>query len=386
VKIEFTKQQLKDKERYRRFVNREIAPYADDFDRAGRIPTSIITSLAKSGCLGAAIPKCYGGEEVDYFTAGLMFEEIGRGSASILSLMTVHGMVSLSISKWGTDVQRKHWLPKLSSGDSIGAFALTEPLAGSDTANIQCTAIETESGFQISGEKKWISFGQLANIFLVIAKCDNKPTAFLVEGDREGFISEPIVEMEGFRSAMLAKLTLEQVHIPKENLLGQVGFGLSHVVGVALDYGRFCIACGCVGLAQACLEDSVNFASSRKQGGVFLTEHQLIQKMLSEMMANISAARMLCYRSGYMKSIGDPESIMEVTIAKYFASTMVTAIANDAMQIHGAIGFSGETSIPRYVRDAKVMEIIEGSTQIQNIIIAKHGVNKLLLEKHLADQ
>lgn len=172
---------------------------------------------------------------------------------------------------------------------------------------------------------------------------------------------------------MLAELHLDNCQIPQENIVGRLGFGFSYVASSALDYGRYSVAWGCVGIAQACLEACIRYTSERKQFGVYLKEHQLIRQMIAEMIANVKAARLLCYQAGYLKDIGEPRAIFETSIAKYFASTMVTKVANDAVQIHGANGCSSEYPVERYLRDAKIMEIIEGSTQIQQITIAEYG-------------
>jgi alkylation response protein AidB-like acyl-CoA dehydrogenase len=194
-----------------------------------------------------------------------------------------------------------------------------------------------------------------------------------VERDSPGFSVKPITGMLGVRASMLAELFMNDCRIPKDNLVGRVGLGVSHVSSYALDYGRYSVAWGCVGIAQACLEACLEYASERKQFGVYLNEHQLIQQMLTEMITNLDAARLLCFQAGYLKDIGDPRSIMETTIAKYFASTMVTKVANDAVQIHGANGCSSKYRVQRYLRDSKIMEIVEGSTQIQQMTIARYA-------------
>ncbi|MCP4261663.1 MAG: acyl-CoA dehydrogenase [Planctomycetes bacterium] len=382
--FELTNEQLDAQKRFRDFVNREITPYAEKYDLEENMPIETIQKIGKEGYLGAIIPEEYGGGQMDMITFGFLCEEIGRASASLLSLLTVHGMVCQAIMKWGNVSQKAHWLPKLATGSTIGAFGLTEPNIGSDAKNVESTVVHSNNSYVITGEKKWISFGQVANLFLIIAQCDDKPSAFLVERNSPGFSTEPISGLLGFRSAMLAKVHLNECQIPEDNLVGRVGFGFSHVAGAALDHGRYCVGWGCVGLAGACLDACLSYTSERKQFGSYLRGHQLIQQMIAEMTTNVKAARLLCYHAGYLKEKGDPSLIMETSIAKYFASRMISKITDDAVQIHGANGCSADYPVQRYLRDAKIMEIIEGSTQMQQIIIAKYGYQQYMLEKRKA--
>ncbi|MBU0485474.1 MAG: acyl-CoA dehydrogenase family protein [Proteobacteria bacterium] len=381
MKIELTPAQAEAQQSFRAFVDAEIMPHADEYDREERTPPEVIRRLAELGYLGATISEQYSGRGMDMVTFGLLCEELGRGSISLLSLLTVHGMVTQALTKWGSPAQREHWLPKLATGEVIGALGLTEPNIGSDAKSIESSAVLTGDSYLLNGRKKWISFGQVADLFLIIAQCEGKPSAFLVERKDPGFSSKPISGMLGFRSAMLAELHLDDCRIPSENLVARVGFGFSHVIGSALDYGRYCVGCGCVGLGQACLEASVSYVNKRKQFGSYLREHQLIQQMIANMITSIKAARLLNYSAGYLKDTGDPDTIMETSIAKYFASQMVNRVAQDAVQIHGAAGCSSEYPVQRYLRDAKIMEIIEGSTQIQQIIISTYGCMKLARKK-----
>lgn len=359
---------------FRAFVDREIVPHADEHDRLEHTPPGLIQALGRMKYLSAPVPEANGGGGVDMTTFGLLCEEIGRGSASLLSLVTVHGMACRALMKWGTPEQVAAWLPGLASGDLIGAFGLTEPLVGSDAGSVQTSAVADGSGYVLSGRKKWISFGQVADLFIIVTACEGKPTVFMLDRKTPGLSITPITGMLGFRAAMLADLTIEDCRVPGANLLGRVGFGVSHVVGSALDYGRYCVACGCTGMAQACLEASVAYANSREQFGSYLREHQLIQQMITDMITGIRASRLLWMRAGRLKDQGDPDTIMETSMAKYFASRMVNRVAADAVQIHGANGCGPDYPVQRYYRDAKIMEIIEGSTQIQQMIISTHGI------------
>lgn len=362
------------REHFRRWVDEHIVPVADQFDEQQETPKSIIQKLADDNLLGALVPKSFGGVEMDVLSWGLLCEEIGRGSASLLSLLTVHSMMIQTLNKWGTAEQKSKWLPQLANGSKIGAFALTEPMIGSDARNMQSHAIVNEDGtFTLHAEKKWISFGQSADFYLLFAKVGDQPAAFLVERGMPGFTVEPISGMMGFRSANLANLKLNGVQLQPTAVVGRPGFGFSHIAATALDQGRYSIAWGCVGLAQAALEASMSYAGSRIQFGRPLIEHQLIQQMISDMIVETKAARLLCLDAAHLKINGEPSLIMETSAAKYYASKVAVSSTSNAVQIHGALGVSNEYSVQRYFRDAKIMEIIEGSTQMQQIIIAKAG-------------
>ncbi len=373
MEFRLSPRQEEDRESFRAFVSEEVAPHADAYDQAECMPGAVVKEIAERGWLGAIIPEEHGGGEMDPITFGLLCEEVGRGSASLLSILTVHGMVCQAILKWGSSDQKARWLPKLATGEALGAFGLTEPGIGSDARNVETEARPSDASYLLTGRKKWISFGQMATLFMIMAQCEGKPTAFLVQRESPGFSTEPISGLLGFRSAMLAKVHMDECRIPAENLVGRPGFGFSHVAGAALDHGRYCIAWGSVGIGKACLEACLRYTSERKQFGTYLKEHQLIQQMIARMITDISAARLLCLHAGHLKEIGEPRVIMETSMAKYFASRAAFRAATDAVQIHGANGCGSEYPVQRYLRDAKIMEIIEGSNQIQEIIISKYG-------------
>lgn len=378
MKLELTSYQQRAQKEFRAFVDKNIVPFADTFDQEQKMPSGVIRQLAETGCLGAIIPKDYGGKGMDMITFGLLCHEISRGSASLLSLLTVQAMIATAMLRWATPLQKEYWLPRLAVGDTIASFALTEPNVGSDAKSIETSARLSDTGYLLTGEKKWISWGQIADLFLILAHYDGRPTAFLLESDTPGLSIEPIHGMLGFRSAMLARLCFSNCLVPADNILGKVGFGLSHVVTSALDCGRYSTACGCVGLAQACLEACLAYTSVRQQGGRYLKDYQLIQQMIADMHTNVKAARLLCYQAGYLKDAGKATSLTESCVAKYFASKMVFKVANDTVQIHGANGCSDDYPASRYLRDAKTMEIIEGSNQIQQIILAKEAYDQRL--------
>lgn len=371
MKIELSPQQKQYHAEWRTFVDEAIVPFAQQFDREQRIPPQLIRALAQKKYLGATVPVDMGGLGVDAVAFGLLNEEIGRGCSSVRSLLTVHTMVSQAILRWGSQTQKEVWLPCLATGETIGAFALTEPNVGSDAKSVQTTAVPHGDTFIINGHKKWITYGQIADLFLLFAKSDGKLTAFLIERNTPGLTIEPICHMTGTRASMLAELHLDDCEVPRANIVGAVGFGFTAVASAALEWGRYSVASGCVGIGQACLEASLDYTSQRQQFGVYIKEHQLIQQMIADMATDLDAARLLCQRAGYLMNTQDPAATDAIFKAKYFASRMANRAANDAVQIHGANGCSETYPLERYRRDAKVMEIIEGSSQIQQVIIAK---------------
>lgn len=379
MKIELTPQQEKNQENFRAFVQAEIQPEADRYDREEQTPPEIIQQLAAQGYLGALIPREYGGSEMDMISFGLLNEALGRACSSLRSLLTVQSMVASAILRWGSSAQKGRWLPGLASGEIIAAFALSEPGVGSDAKSIQCTAQACGQGYRLGGRKKWMTYGQIAQLFLVFARNGSSASAFLVERETPGFMAIPIFGLLGTRASMVAELVLEDCEVPGSQILGGRGFGLASIASSALDIGRYCVAWGAVGIIRACLEDSLRYSNERQQFGVPLRKHQLIQRMLSEMITNLSAARLLCLQAGAAKQEGDPATVMQTWIAKYFASVKAVEAANDAVQIHGANGCSSDYSVQRYMRDARIMEIIEGSTQIQQITIADAGYQGLAL-------
>jgi alkylation response protein AidB-like acyl-CoA dehydrogenase len=361
----------------RAFAAEEIAPHADGWDREERIPEGFPARLAERGYLGANLAAGWGGRGLDPISYGLLTEEIGRACSSVRSLLTVHDMVGHAIQRWGSREQKERWLAMLVRGETLGAFALSEPNAGSDASGVETTATPDGDDFVLDGHKRWTTFGQIAGLFLVVAKSDGKPTALLVERDRPGLTVQPIQGMLGTRASMLAALRFEGCRVPRENLLGRVGFGVSHVVAAALEHGRYSVAWGAVGLAQACLEAATAYAGERRQFGALLADHQLIRALLADMITHVRAGRLLCCRAGYLRATGDPGALAEIMVAKYFCARMAAQAATDAVQIHGAYGCSAESSVGRYLRDSKILEIIEGSNQIQQSNIPRFSFEEL---------
>jgi len=375
--MELTIEQQRLRTAFREFADAHIVPHAYTWDRAESMPTEVVRQLASKGYLGAVLPADCGGAGFNMVGFGLLNEELGRGCSSIRSLLTVHSMVALTIWRWGTEAQKAQWLEKLGQGQAIAAFALTEPEAGSDAREIRTEAVISGDDFLLSGHKKWITFAQIADLLLVFARSQRGPCAFLLERNTPGLVISPVHGMLGTRASMMAELHLEQCRVPKRNLVGAPGFGLSHIASSALDCGRYSVAWGCVGIAQACLETCLQYTGQRKQFGTLLRDHQLVQRMIAHMVVGVKAARLLCYNAGQLKDAGDPTSMIETSIAKYFACRAAAEISRDAVQIHGANGCSSEYPAERFYRDAKIMEIIEGSNEIQEITIAQSACQEV---------
>jgi glutaryl-CoA dehydrogenase (non-decarboxylating) len=373
MNIELTGEQRRYRDQFREFVDNEVIPFAAHNDKEEMIHPDLLKKIISIGYLGSMLPKQYGGMGLDNITIGILNEEMGRGCSSVRSLLTVHGMTALGILRWGTSEQKDYWLPKMSAGEIIGAFGLTEPNVGSDAKSVQSAAVYEDGFYRLNGVKRWITMGQIADVFMIFARLKDKPTAFLVEKGTPGFSIAPMHGLLGARASMIAELHFEDCRIPESSLVGQEGTGLSHVALSCLDYGRYTVASGCVGLAQACLESSIVYTRKRKQFGEPLRANQLIQKIITEMVVNIKAARLLYYNAGYLKDVSDPDSIMETWNAKYFASVIVNKIASDTVQIYGANGASNSYPVERYFRDARVNEIIEGTTQMHEILIATNA-------------
>jgi glutaryl-CoA dehydrogenase (non-decarboxylating) len=371
-------QQQRLRTEFRQFVDAHVVAEANGWDREEIMPLEVVRQLANHGYLGAVLPVSKGGAGFDSVEFGLLNEELGRGCSSLRSLLTVHSMVALTISRWGTEALKTQWLERLGQGQAIGAFALTEAEAGSDAREIKTEAIESGDDFVLTGHKKWITFGQMADLFLVFARSRRGHCAFVLERNAPGLVTSPVHGMLGTRASMMAELHLEQCRVPKQNWVGAPGFGLSHIASSALDCGRYSVAWGCVGIGQACLESCLQYAGERKQSGVLLREHQLIQRMITQMVAGVRASRLLCCHAGQLRDAGDPASIIETSIAKYFACRTAADIARDAVQILGANGCSSEYPVERFYRDAKIMEIIEGSNEIQEITIAKSAFESVV--------
>lgn len=355
--------------RTRAFVRERITPYADRWEREDGFPVELVAELRGAGLVGAPLPEEVGGGGLDPVAYGLLTEEVGRGCSSVRSLLTVHDMSTLAVHRWGSRRLREELVPAMARGDKLVAFALSEPSAGSDGAAVETEAHQEDDHFVLSGRKRWITCGRIADLFLVVARTEKGPVALLVDGDTPGLTRTPIPGMMGTGASHLAELTFDACRVPEQRLVGRPGFGFSAVAGAALDHGRYSVAWGAAGIAQASLDATLRYTEERHQFGVPLQEHQLVRRKLTDMIAETRAARLLCYRAGHLRATGSPGALAETQVAKYFASRAAVRAASAAVQLHGANGLSPEHPVGRYLRDARVTEIIEGSTQIQQITI-----------------
>jgi len=373
MKVFLAPQQLESQQQFLKFTEENITPIANQIDDEQLIQDFTISKLAKAGYLGAIVKGEYGGTNMDLITYGLLNEELGKSCTSVRSLVTVQNMVGGLLQRWASTEQKKQWLNSIASGEKIAAFALTEPDYGSDANRIQTSITEQGDFLLVNGQKKWISFGQIADVILTIGQFDGKLCALIIESNNPGLNIKPISDILGTRGTMLAELKFNNCKVPKENQIGGIGFGMNPIGFSALDLGRYSIAWGCIGMAVACLNSSIAYSETREQFGVKIMDHQLIKRLISNMMVDIEAARMLCYQAGIQKEKNDPEAIKAMLFAKYFASKMAVRTAENALQIHGANGFSRDYVVERFNRDAKIMTMIEGSNQMMQIMISKYA-------------
>jgi alkylation response protein AidB-like acyl-CoA dehydrogenase len=367
----------------RDFVDNEVVPRVRESDRAERFDRELALRLGEMGYLGAPVAEAYGGRGLDYVTYGLIVEEVGRGDSAMRTVVSVQtSLVCSSIERWGSDSQKQRWLPRLCSGESLGCFGLTEPDSGSDAASVRTRAEKVEGGWKISGQKMWISLGNVAEVALVFAQTDPSRghrgmACFLVPTDSEGFSSQEIHGKLGLRSSDTASLAFDDVEVGDEALMGEVGDGFK-VAMSALDSGRYSVAAGCVGICQGCVDASVSYATERKQFGVPIASFQLVQQMIADMIVRRDAARLLVRRAGELKDAGQPSTI-ETSVAKLYASESSVECANLAIQVHGGSGYVDDHPVERYLRDARVTTLYEGTSQIQKLIIARDatGINAM---------
>jgi butyryl-CoA dehydrogenase len=367
----------------REFADREILPRVRENDRAERFDRELARKLGEVGFLGPILDEKYGGRNLDYIGYGLIVEAIGRADSSARTVVSVQtSLVGSAIEKWATVEQKERWLPGLCSGEGLGCFGLTEPDTGSDAANLRTRATKTDSGWSISGQKMWISLGNAAEFALIFAQTDpalkhKGLAAFIVPTAAEGFTSAEIHGKLGLRSSDTAELSLDSVEVGDDALLGEVGDGFK-VAMSALESGRYSVASGCVGIMEGCVEASVTYAKERQQFGVPLARFQLVQEMIADMILKRDASRMLVLRAGLLKDEGKPNAT-ETSVAKVFATEAAVECANLAIQVHGGSGYVDDYPVERYLRDARVTTLYEGTSQIQKLIIgrAATGINAM---------
>jgi len=365
----------------RAFAQNRVVPLAREMDERGQMPLALVREMGDLGLLGGPLPKEYGGGEWDAVSLALCYEELGRADSSVRGFMTVHtSLVSQCILAWGTEEQKRKYLPKLISGEWIGCYCLTEPNAGSDAASMESMATENGDGFTLDGEKIWITNGGTAQLALVFASRDRSARhkgicAFLVETDTPGFLRQKMPGKElGHRASDHAHIRLENCRVDRSALLGEAGSGFK-VAMSALDHGRLGVAAGALGVAQACLEACVEFVRQRRQFGQRLGDFEMIQAAMANMAADVDAARMLVYRAAWLKDQG-LKVTRETSIAKLFATEAAVRAASEAVLIHGGRGYSNEYPVERYYRDIKGLQIYEGTSHIQRIVIARDLIGK----------
>ena len=359
---------------FREFAEQEIAPNAATFDRTGAVHPDVVSSLAKQGWLGGAISSEYGGQGWDNLTYGLLCAELGRACSSTRSLLTVHSMVAHTIERWGTADQKARWLPSLATGEAIAAFCLTEPETGSDAKSVKAAIDVHGDVCRVTAAKRWTTFGLLADVVLVIGRAGDAPAAILVETDTPGVTRRPVEGLLGLRAAMVGDIDMQACEVPAANLVGKPGFGFSHVASTTLDHGRFSVAWGCVGAAEGCLDASLDHAATRHQFGAPLASHQLVRRLLSDMLTGVRSARLLSQSAADMRDRKAVGALAETMMAKYHASQVFARTASDAVQIHGAVGCTPDHPVERHYRDAKIMQIIEGSDEMQQLTICEFGL------------
>lgn len=359
----------------REFTDNEIVLQSRENARNHHFDLDLVKKVADQGYLGAVVPQEYGGAGLDYLSYGLIVEEIGRGDSAIRTVISVQtSLVCSGIVRWGTEEQKHKYLPKLCSGEWLGCFGLTEPDTGSDAANQRTRATKTDKGWLINGNKMWISMANYAKVALIFAQTDpslgTKGLAcFLVDTDQPGFKPQTIEHKMGLHASDTGSIALEDVEVSDEDMLGGVGDGFK-VAMSNLDSGRYSVAAGCVGICQGCVEESVRYSTERQQFGKPIASFQLVQAMIADMVVKTEASRMLVWRAGFLKDKGVPNTL-ETSVAKLHATEASLECANMAIQVHGGAGYVDDHPVERYLRDARVTTIYEGTSQIQKLIIGR---------------
>jgi butyryl-CoA dehydrogenase len=381
IDFELTDEQRLIRETARDFTDREIVPRARENDRNEHFDTELVQKIADMGFLGAIVPEEYGGRDVDYRTYALIVEEIGRGCSAMRTVVSVvTSLVCSSLVRWGSEEQKREWLPQLCSGEALGCFGLTEPDTGSDAANLKTRARQVDGKWRISGGKMWISLGNYSKLALVFAQTDPEKkhrglACFLVPTDQPGFATQEIHHKLGLKGSDTAELVLDDV---EGDLMGEVGDGFKIAMS-ALDSGRYSVAAGCVGICQGSLDASITYSKERTQFERPIGSFQLVQEMIADMVVHTEAARGLVWRAGWIKDQGKP-STTETSIAKLYATEAAVKCADLGIQVHGGSGYVDDHPVERYLRDARVTTLYEGTSQIQKLIIGRAytGLNALV--------
>jgi glutaryl-CoA dehydrogenase (non-decarboxylating) len=360
----------------RDFTAAEIAPHIREWDARHEVHREVFERMGELGFLGAPIPEQYGGPGLDYVSLGILCEELERADTAFRVVMSVHvGLNSLTLLQWGTEDQKQRYLVPQAGGEKLATFGLTEPGVGTDAANLATTARRDGDSYVLSGQKVWISLADIADHFLVFATLDRSKkhrgiTAFIVERGMAGLSTRTITGKMGINAGNTGEIFLDDVRVPAANRVGEEGEGFTIAMS-AIDQGRYTVATGAVGLAQACLDASVKYAHERTTFGEEIGRHQLVKQMIARMGAGIEAGRLLGRQAAWLKNRG-LRNTRETSLAKWFATDHAVQSALDAIQIHGAYGYSNEYPVERYLRNAKAAVIYEGTSQLHTLIQADY--------------
>lgn len=367
----------------RQFLEREVVPFRQDWDRRESVDTAVIPKMGELGFFGLAIPEEYGGTGSDHVTYAIGMEELGRADSSVRGIVSVSaGLAGKSILAFGTEEQKHRWLPGICAGTALGCFGLTEPDHGSDAANLRTTARADGAHYVLNGQKLFITNATWADVALIFARTGGPGpkglSAFLVPTDTPGFEVREVTGKLGLRGQATGEIFLTDVRVPESARLGEEGQGFT-IAMQALDKGRVAVAAGCVGIVQGCLESSVQYAQERQQFGRPIASFQLVQDMIAEMSVEVDAARLLVWRAAHLIDRGEPFGVA-ASKAKYYASEAAVRAANAAVQVHGGAGYIDDYPAQKYLRDARVMTLYEGSSQIQKLLIgrAETGISAFL--------
>ena len=366
----------------REWAAREVAPRIRELDREHRFDPKVLPQMAEMGLLGCSVPAEYGGAGMDYISLGIVSEEMEYVDTSLRVIMSVHaGLNCLSLLTWGSEDQKQRYLVPQAQGKKIATYGLTEPAAGSDVRGIQTVAVKNGDRYSLTGEKMWISLADVADNFLVFAWSDLEKrkqrdpsgiSAFIVERGFKGFSSATLKEKWGILAGNTGSFKMDEVEVPQENLVGRPGEGFK-IAMFALDQGRYTVAAGATGLIRACRDASVKYAKERKTFGVPIGEHQLVKDMIAQMESDYQAARLLWLRAGFLKNRG-LRNTRETGLAKWFATVASERAAADAVQVHGANGYSDEYPVGRFYRNCKGAVIYEGTREIHKIMQADYAL------------
>ncbi|MCQ6281568.1 acyl-CoA dehydrogenase family protein [Bacillus sp. EB600] len=378
MNFELTEEQQSVQKMVRKFVDKEIIPYIQEWDRNHEFQPSIMKKLSELQLMGVCIPEEYGGAGMDYNTLAIVCAELERGDTAYRTAVSVHtGLNSMTLLQWGNEEQKQKYLVPQAKGEKIGAFGLTEPDAGSDVAAMKTIARRDGDAYILNGSKTWISLCDYADNFLIFAKTDRDTahkgiTAFIVERTFPGVSTKGFKGKLGIRAGNTGEVFLSDVRVPVENRLGEEGEGFK-IAMAALDNGRFTVAAGAVGLIEASLEASVKYCHERKTFGKEIGKHQLVQQMIAKMSADLEISSLLVYKAGFLKNQGK-RNTKETSLAKWIACNAAFEAANNAVQVHGAYGYSDEYPVERFLRNSKAPVIYEGTREIHTIMQGEYAL------------